>query len=176
MHTWNFIWFNLNVCRLWCCVCMCALEFFFWCVFHFILSCSRCKAEQSFHTSCIATERSERLVRWSQKKKQQQNTYQYGKRAQIVVCAIRFPSQCSLNMWLYVDVDFIFIHISIYIIYRMVSVVTRSIFSFLLVCASFYRFDCAAKMYRCWHIQSHRWHIQSHQTHRWHDGRSTIIY
>lgn len=152
-----------------CCVFVCvrALEFFFfWCVFHFILSCSRCKAEQSIHTSCIATERSERFVRWSQKK-QQQNTYQYGKRAQIVVCAIRFPSQCSLNMWLYVDVDFIFIYISIYIIYRMVSVVTRSIFSFLLVCASFYRFDCAAKMYRCWHIQ---------RVTDWHDGRSTIIF
>lgn len=99
-----------------CCVFVCvrALEFFFfWCVFHFILSCSRCKAEQSIHTSCIATERSERFVRWPQKK-QQQNTYQYGKRAQIVVCAIRFPSQCSLNMWLYVDVDFIFIYIYIH--------------------------------------------------------------
>lgn len=47
-------------------------------------------------------------------KKQQQNTYQYGKRAQIVVCAIRFPSQCSLNMWLYVDEDFIFIYIYIH--------------------------------------------------------------
>lgn len=66
MHTWNFIWFNLNVCRLWC-LCVRA-RVLFRCVFHFILSCSRCKAEQSIHTSCIATERSERFVRWSQKK------------------------------------------------------------------------------------------------------------